>query len=68
MAPQREQSLSDYEKIDICQSPEVDHILSLFKNKSGFKQLLSLELDQVQNYADTLDAVRYSVKPAHQLF
>jgi len=57
--PQSERSRSDYKQPDTYLSPEVDRILSLFKNKSksGFEQLLGLELTQVQNYADILDAV-----------
>ena len=38
-------------------SQEVDHIISLFKNESGSRQPLNLERDQVQDYANTLDAV-----------
>lgn len=60
--PQGEQSRSGCEGFDTGWSPDVDCVLSLFKNKSGFEQLLSLEPDQVRNYADILDAVRYSIK------
>jgi hypothetical protein len=40
---------------------KVDHLVSLFKNKSGLKRLLNLERDKAQKYADILDAVRYSI-------
>lgn len=39
------------------QSLEADHVVSLFKGESGFSQLMSLERGQVQDYANTLDAV-----------
>ena len=45
----------------------MEHVLSLFKNKSGLKQLLNLEPDQAQNYADILDAVWHSINLAFQL-
>ncbi|KAF9647854.1 kinase-like protein [Thelephora ganbajun] len=54
--PQREQPQSDHKKFDTGRSPEMDHVLSLFKDKSGFKQLTNLEPDQAQAYADMLDA------------
>jgi hypothetical protein len=41
-------------------SQEVDHLVSLLRDKVGRKQLLNLERDRAQNYADILDEVRYS--------
>ena len=41
-------------------SPEVDEIVSLFKNKSGSRQPLNLERYQAQEYANTLNAVGIS--------
>jgi hypothetical protein len=37
-------------------------VVSLFGTKIRSQQLLNLDRDQVQKYADTLDAVWYSVK------
>jgi len=68
VSSQREGSRFDYKQPGAYLSPEVDHILSLFKNKRGFEQLIRLELTQVRSYADILDAVRYSIKPAFQSF
>jgi len=65
--PQGEQPWSGCEGFNTGWSPEVDHVLSLFKNKSGFEQLLNLEPDQIQNYADMLDTVQYSIKLLLQL-
>ena len=54
------------QKSDTDQSPEVDHVVSLIKNKIGLKQLPDMERDQAQRYADILDAVQYSIKSMHQ--
>ena len=49
-------------QIQLGQPPEVDRVVSLFKNKSGSRQSLNLERDQAQDYADILDTVWHSVK------
>jgi len=49
-------------KSDTSRSTEVDHVLSIFGGKKGSKQLLQLESDEAQYYADILDEVRYSIK------
>ena len=60
--PRQEQPQSHSTKFDTSRSTEVDHILSLFGGKNGFKQLLQLESDEAQHYADILDTVRYPIK------
>ena len=65
--PRQEQPQSLYTKFDRSRSIEVDHVLSIFGGKNGFKQLLQLEPDQAQYYADILDVVRYPIKLALQL-
>ena len=56
--PRQEQPQSHDVKFNKSWSTEVDHILSLFGGKDGFKQLLQLESDEAQHYADILDEVR----------
>jgi len=65
--PRQEQPRPHDVKLDASRSTEVDHILSLFGGKDGFKQLLQLESDEAQHYADILDEVRYPIKLVLQL-
>lgn len=51
-------------KSDTGKSSEVGHVVSLFKDRAGRKQLLNLERERAQDYADILDEVRYSAKLA----
>jgi len=60
--PRQGRSRSHSMKSDTSRTTEVDHILSLFGGKKGSKQLLQLESDEAQYYADILDEVRYSIK------
>ena len=65
--PRQEHPQPHDAKFDTARSTEVDHVLSLFGGKDGFKQLLQLESDQAQHYADILDEVRYPIKLVLQL-
>ena len=63
----QEQPQSHDAGIDTSQPTEVDHILSRFGGKKGFKRLIQLEFDEAQHYADILDEVRYPIKLVLQL-
>ena len=61
--PRQGRPRSHSTKSDTSRSTEVDHVLSIFVGKKGSKQLLQLESDEAQYYADILDEVRYTTKP-----
>lgn len=56
-----------YEEPDTGLTLEADHVVSLLKNTSRAEQLLALERDQVQKYANILDAVRYFIRRMSRL-